>query len=86
MARPLGGLGLIMEQYGRKNAGEVFIVQCLYVWQSSLTVDELRRLESMQKRATMIKSVANDYEFYCFLYVYELDKVRTRLNILTRKL
>jgi len=37
------------------------------VWLSSLTVDGLRRLETIQKRAIMIISGANDYEFYCLL-------------------
>ena len=53
------------------------------VWQSSLTVDELRRLEAIQKRAIMIISGANNYEFYCSLY--ELEQVQTRLDTLTRK-
>ena len=52
------------------------------VWQSSLTVDELRRLEAIQKRAIMIISGANDYEFYCSLY--DLEQVNTRLDTLTR--
>jgi len=54
------------------------------VWQSSLTVDELRRLEAVQKRAVMIISCANDYEMYCLLY--KLEEENTRLDILTRKL
>jgi len=49
------------------------------VWQSSLTVDELRRLEAIQKRAVMIISGANDYEFYSLLY--KLEQVNTRLDI-----
>jgi len=48
------------------------------VWQSSLTVDELRRLEAIQKRAIMIISGANDYECYCLLY--KLEQVNTRLD------
>ena len=53
------------------------------VWQSSLTVDELRRLEATQKRAIMIISGASNYEFYCSLY--KLEQVQTRLGTLTRK-
>jgi len=52
------------------------------VWQSSLTFDELRRLEAIQKRAVMIISGANDYELYCLLS--KLEQVNTRLDILTR--
>ena len=54
------------------------------VWQSSLTVDELRRLDAIQKRATMIISDANDYEFYCSLY--ELDQVNTQVDTSTKNL
>ena len=53
------------------------------VWQSSLTVDELRRLEAIQKRAIMIIYGAINYEFYCSLY--KLEQIQTRLRILTRK-
>jgi len=41
------------------------------VWQSSLTVVELRRLEAIQNRAIMIISGANDHELYCSLYKLE---------------
>jgi hypothetical protein len=37
------------------------------VWQSSLTVDEHRQLEAVQKRAVFTISGSNDYEFYCSL-------------------
>jgi len=50
----------------------------------SLTVDELRRLHAIQKRAVMIVSGANDYEFYCLLY--KLEQVNTRLDTLTRNI
>jgi len=49
---------------------------------SSLTVDEFRRLEAIPKRAIMIISGANDYDFYCSWY--KLEQLNTRLNILTR--
>jgi hypothetical protein len=38
------------------------------VWHSSLTVDEHRQLEAVQKRAIFIISGSNDSEFYCILY------------------
>jgi len=41
-----------------------------------LAVDELQRVEAIQKRAIMIISGANDYEFYCSLY--KLKQVYTR--------
>jgi len=50
------------------------------MWQSSLTVDELRGLEAIQKRAVKIISGAKDYEFYCWLY--KLEQVITRLDTL----
>jgi len=56
--------------------------QDVTVWQSSLTVDELRRLAGLQKRAVMIISGADEYEFDCLLY--KLEQVNTRLDILTR--
>ena len=39
-----------------------FIEYASPVWQSSITVDELRRLEAIQKRAIVIISGAKDYE------------------------
>jgi hypothetical protein len=53
------------------------------VWQSSLTVDEHRQLEAVQKRAVFIISGSNDYEFYCSLY--DLELIQTRLDNLSRK-
>jgi len=55
------------------------------VWQSSLTVDELRRLEAIQKRAFMFISGANDYTNFYYL-LYKLEQVNTRLDTLTRNL
>jgi len=49
------------------------------VWQLSLTFDELRRLEAIQK--LMIISGVNDYELYCSLY--KLEHVNTRLDTFT---
>ena len=54
-----------------------------YAWQSSLTVDEQRKLEAIQKRAIMIISGSNDYEFNCSLY--DLELMQTRLDKLSRK-
>ena len=53
------------------------------VWQSSLTVDEQRKLDAIQKRAIMIISGSNDYEFNCSLY--DLELMQTRLDKLSRK-
>jgi len=47
------------------------------VWQSSLTVDELRRLE---KTSSYDNLGANDYEIYCSLH--KLEQVYARLDIL----
>jgi hypothetical protein len=53
------------------------------VWQSSLTVNERRQLETVQKRAVFIISGSDDYEFYCSLY--DLELIQTRLDNLSRK-
>ena len=52
------------------------------VRQSFLTVDEHRQLEAVQKRAIVIISGSNDYEFDCALFGLEL--VKTRLDNLSR--
>jgi len=51
---------------------------------SSLTVDELRTLEAIQKHAIRIITEPHDYESYCSLY--HLEQVNNRLDILTRHL
>jgi len=51
------------------------------VWQSSLTVDEFRRLEAIQKRAIMIKSGAKKQRILLFLHT--LEQINTRLDTLT---
>jgi hypothetical protein len=53
------------------------------VWQSSLSVDEQRQLEAVQKRAIFIVSGSCDYEFYCSLYNLEL--IQTQLDNLSHK-
>ena len=52
------------------------------VWQLSLTVDEQRKLEAIQKRAIMITSGSNEYEFNCSLY--DLELMQTRIRIIKR--
>ena len=52
------------------------------LWQLSLTVDELRKLEAIQKRAIMISSGANDYKFYYSWH--ELEQVKNHLHTLIR--
>jgi len=44
------------------------------VWQSSLTVDERRRLKAIQKRSIMIISGANDNAVYCFYITFGLPR------------
>ena len=53
------------------------------VWQSSLTDDQLTRLENLQRRAVKIITGSTDYEFICTVKSIELISVR--LNNLAHK-
>jgi hypothetical protein len=52
------------------------------VWQSSLTLEQRRRLEDLQRRALRIISSSVDYELYCVLY--NIEPVSVRLNELAK--
>jgi hypothetical protein len=51
------------------------------VWQSSLTLEQRRRLEDLQRRALRIISSSTDYELYCVLY--NIEPISVRLNELS---
>ena len=52
------------------------------VWQSSLTVDQLDRLEVLQRRAMKILSGSDDYELYSV--IYNIEPIYVRLDTLAR--
>jgi hypothetical protein len=52
------------------------------VWQSSLTLEQRRRLEDLQRRALRIISSSTDYELYCVLY--NIEPISVRLNELAK--
>jgi hypothetical protein len=54
------------------------------VWQSSLTIEQRDRLESVQRRAIRIISGSSDYELYCT--IYGIEPLSVRLNELTKSM
>ena len=52
------------------------------VWQSSLTMEQRNRLESIQRRAIRIISGSSDYELYCT--IYGIEPLAVRLDELTK--
>jgi hypothetical protein len=52
------------------------------VWQSSVTLEQRRQLEDLQRRALRIISSSTDCELYCVLY--NIEPVSVRLNELAK--
>src|SRR5258706_203515 len=53
------------------------------VWQSSLTEEQIYRLENIQRRALRIMYKSNDYELNCALY--SVEPIPVRLKYLARR-